>query len=551
MKKAKEVIALMLALSCSLSLAACAHPTGSTGSEKPSDEELFAQYQQEQTAYLSGLAEEDDSAAVTQLLEDAVGEIEDLLWQDNLSLEGNKELIDKIVEDAVASVRYERADIADYVADGYFKENFYVSMDTSVQTGGDATFLSVAGLVAAMTGADSSIVETLSAAETATDYMTSSALYFLPDGTVIMEYDFTDDMMAYWHLLDANMQSHYVTTGTYSMSMTPEEGTKKYPIVIGDSTYYFDVAEEMITGHTYLASEIYYPDDSLTLPTDVPREDPYQDVVPGGTLEKKYLAYGAYEVASETFASGQADYDTFKVWYPEEMLSSDTQYPLVVMVNGTGTPYTKYEYVFEHLASWGFIVAGNNDENAGTGDSTEQLLQFVLDLNRNKESVFYGKIDEEAIGVAGHSQGGAGAINAATAQPSAKTYRSIYAASATCMGIAEGLGYPYDPSKINAPIFMNTSTGDFDQIVLPLFEMEKNYDAIVADVPVVMAQYQGIDHGDMLAYADAYMTAWFLYTLCGDAEAGKVFTGDAPEIESNANWINVKEKGLDESEGQE
>ena len=42
-----------------------------------------------------------------------------------------------------------------------------------------------------------------------------------------------------------------------------------------------------------------------------------------------------------------------------------------------------------------------------------------------------------------------------------------------------------------------------------------------------------------------------LSELVGQPQAGKVFTGDAPEIESNANWINVKEKGLDESEGQE
>jgi hypothetical protein len=50
-----------------------------------------------------------------------------------------------------------------------------------------------------------------------------------------------------------------------------------------------------------------------------------------------------------------------KVYYPNEMiLYPGKKYPLVIMVNGTGVEYPKYEATFKHLSSWGIIVAGND-----------------------------------------------------------------------------------------------------------------------------------------------------------------------------------------------
>ena len=47
---------------------------------------------------------------------------------------------------------------------------------------------------------------------------------------------------------------------------------------------------------------------------------------------------------------------------------------------------------------------------------------------------------------------------------------------------------------------------------------------------------ESIQHG----YADGYMTAWFMYHLQGDEEAGAVFFGDNAEILNNANWQDVQ-----------
>ena len=44
----------------------------------------------------------------------------------------------------------------------------------------------------------------------------------------------------------------------------------------------------------------------------------------------------------------------------------------------------------------------------------------------------------------------------------------------------------------------------------------------------------------MLRSADGYMTAWFMYYLKGDTEAGKAFFGENAEILSNENWQDIK-----------
>lgn len=55
-----------------------------------------------------------------------------------------------------------------------------------------------------------------------------------------------------------------------------------------------------------------------------------------------------------------------------------------------------------------------------------------------------------------------------------------------------------------------------------------------------MARRVGKDHGDMLRYADGYMTAWFMYYLRGDTEAGQAFFGENAEILFNENWQDIK-----------
>ena len=140
--------------------------------------------------------------------------------------------------------------------------------------------------------------------------------------------------------------------------------------------------------------------------------------------------------------------------------------------------------------------------------SASASLDYILTLNSDSNSKFYGKIDVDNIGIGGHSQGGLGTINAVTAQDNGNRYKVMYAASAPTLQIS--------------------------------VELQEKYNNISDGVPKIIARRKDTDHGDMLPYADGYMTAWFMYHLQGDEETGAAFLGDNAEILNNANWQDVQ-----------
>lgn len=272
-------------------------------------------------------------------------------------------------------------------------------------------------------------------------------------------------------------------------------------------------------------------------------------------IEAQYTSLGTYDVSYKEFSADSDIYKKYEVWYPSEMKKSSSKYPLVVIANGTGITASKYKTFFKHLASWGFIVVGNEDENSRTGASSSVTLDFMLKLNEDSKSDFQGKIDVDNIGIGGHSQGGVGTINALTNQDNGNYYKAMYTASATSSfwGQEDQLGreWSYDVSKVNIPYFMVAGTGYYDagtaeditttegQGICPLWSLKKNYGDIPNGVTKIMARRVNTDHSDMLTHGDGYMTAWFMYWLKGDIEAGNVLFGDNAEILTNANWQDV------------
>ena len=280
------------------------------------------------------------------------------------------------------------------------------------------------------------------------------------------------------------------------------------------------------------------------------KKDYYNEIVTNKPLEQKYTAMGSNEVSFVEYNAEDSKIGRYRIWYPTTMENSLDKYPLVIMANGTGIPSSKYEAIFEHLASWGFIVAGNEDHESWNGYSSSKTLGFLIKCNENSESIFYSKIDTSNIGIAGHSQGGVGAINAVTAQDNGSLYTAIYTASTTHIVLAEALKWSYDVSKINIPYFMTAGTlkadagdgieGSSNVGIAPLSSLKENYEKIEGDVAKILARRVNTDHGEMLAKADGYMTAWFMYLLKGETEAEKVFIGDSAEILSNSNWQDLQ-----------
>ena len=274
------------------------------------------------------------------------------------------------------------------------------------------------------------------------------------------------------------------------------------------------------------------------------------------TIEKLYATSGEHNVAFVEFEAEDDVFKKYEIWYPEDLESSDGKYPVIVMANGTGIVASSYKSYFEHLASWGFIVVGNEDENSRTGASSEASLTFLLDQNEDSSSIFYGKVDTDHMGIGGHSQGGVGAINAVTSQAHGNLYTALYTASATSPYWGQegvfGPEWSYDLSKVNIPTFQIAGTGYFDagtaeditategQGICPLWSLLANYEAIPDTVDKVIARRANTDHGDTNVRTKGYMTAWFMWLLQGDEKAGEAFKGSDAELLHNSLYQDVQ-----------
>ena len=267
-------------------------------------------------------------------------------------------------------------------------------------------------------------------------------------------------------------------------------------------------------------------------------------------LEKKYAKLGEYEVKKLEFNSENKAIDKIRVWYPNE--AENRQYPVIVIVNASNTAALNLKPAYARLASWGFIVVGNDDRQTGTGKTASETLDYVLNLNKDKNSELFRKIDEEHIGCVGYSQGGAGAINAVTKFENSDKFTALFTGSASYALLSKNMGWGYDVSQINIPYFMTAGTGNTDDNggsihndknlagIAPLASLVENYDGITADVFKLRARVTGAEHQDMLHLTDGYMTAWMLYHLQGDTEAASVFVGENADILTNNGWQDVE-----------
>ena len=274
----------------------------------------------------------------------------------------------------------------------------------------------------------------------------------------------------------------------------------------------------------------------------------YKKFTSEAELEMKYSRLGDYEVSYTEMPSENKSIGKIRFWYPAELEKNNNNYPLIMVVNASGTPAASYEPFFERLASWGFVVVGNEDPQTGTGETASVTLDSVLNLSA--DHILYDRIDHENMGIIGYSQGGAGALAAVSEYENGKMYKTIFTGSAAYQFMAGNFGWHYDVTKINIPYFMTAGTGKSDDKgvedptkeyggVSPLSALVENYEQVPEDVMKIRARAAGAEHEEMLMRTDGYMTAWMLYQLQGNEEAGKAFLGEDAEILHNANWQDI------------
>ena len=266
----------------------------------------------------------------------------------------------------------------------------------------------------------------------------------------------------------------------------------------------------------------------------------YVDTVKtGGDIEAKYIKKGSFEIAYFEEKTNDS-LKKYEIYYPKELETTEKKYPVVVFTNGTGVAGSKYVALFEHLASWGFVVIGNEEPETWNGISSDKSIGYLLEQNEKSDSRFYQKIDVDNIGITGHSQGGAGVFNAITECKNASVYKTAVSLSPTHEEQAISMKWHYDLTQINIPLMIVAGTkGDFEtQLVIPIEKMIEMYDKIPSDK--VMMRKTGYEHGEMLYVADGYVTAWLMWQLQNDNDAAKAFTGDTPEIMNNKLYQDQK-----------
>ena len=244
-------------------------------------------------------------------------------------------------------------------------------------------------------------------------------------------------------------------------------------------------------------------------------------------IEQKYHENGPYQVTVHSI-------DGIHVFLPDTVHKAPL--PTVVMVNGTGLKALHYRPVFEHLASWGFIVIGNDDSNAWNGRSALVSLDKALFQNSMVSSPLYQRIDLDRIGVVGHSQGAMGAIIAATEDD---RFKVLYAASCPQKSLAKKLGWSYSMKTISIPTMLVAGTEWIDRHISPLDSLLLLAEELPNTTPMLLGRLKGVEHRYVLHEGDAYMTAWLRHFLANDADAAAALASDNPEILNNPRWQNV------------
>ena len=244
-------------------------------------------------------------------------------------------------------------------------------------------------------------------------------------------------------------------------------------------------------------------------------------------VEQKYHENGPYQVTVHSI-------DDIHVFVPDTIHNAPL--PTVVMVNGTGLKALHYRPVFEHLASWGFVVIGNDDSNAWNGRSALVSLDKAIFQNSIVSSPLYQRIDLDRIGVVGHSQGAMGAINAATEDSRLKV---LYAASCPQKSLAKKLGWSYSMKTISIPTMLVAGTGWIDRHISPLESLLHLAEELPVTTPMLLARLKGVEHRFVLHEGDAYMTAWLHHYLTDDVDAAAALTNNNSEIFNNPRWQDV------------
>ena len=243
--------------------------------------------------------------------------------------------------------------------------------------------------------------------------------------------------------------------------------------------------------------------------------------------------YGSYYVIDDNGVVCTANMATLNqgnmMWFPESMLTSNQQFPVIVWANGTMCAPALYYDFLSQVAAAGYIVVANTELFAGNGQEQKASIDFILAEDSAPDSVFYGKIDEEHVGVMGHSQGGMSSVNCANLDD-----------RVDCVFSIAGNSSRSSAASLNVPTFF--ATGDRDMIVPSWVYVKPAYNACSA--PAVYANVRSAMHTTVCSNPSVYSKyaiKWFdAYLKNGSNEAFR----SGGELFRDSSWSNVASKRI-------
>ena len=267
----------------------------------------------------------------------------------------------------------------------------------------------------------------------------------------------------------------------------------------------------------------------------------WREVQAGGKIEAEYLENGPCKTLYYEEKALQV-FEKYEIWYPSGLEDLNKKYPVIVVNNGTGWKASRSKHIYEHYASWGFLVIGNEETYSWNAFGAEMAIKHLERLNDNetldnRKNIFYQKIDFDNVGIIGHSQGGVGVFNAITDTEHKGVYKAAIALSPTNKELAEGLEWHYDASKIDIPVMLVSGEGGGDDWVVTLEGLAEIYHDINSQK--IMLRRKNASHVVTQYSEDGYVIAWFMWHLQGDEHAAGAFAGEHAELLHNELYQDV------------
>ncbi|MCX4096967.1 alpha/beta hydrolase family protein [Nocardia sp. alder85J] len=261
------------------------------------------------------------------------------------------------------------------------------------------------------------------------------------------------------------------------------------------------------------------------------------------TIESSYSAAGPYATTTSTVVDEQGR--GFTIVRPADYSALGFPSPILSWGNGTASTPREYTRLLGQLASYGFTVVASELSNTGSGVEIDAGTDYLVAQNAAGAGELSGRLDTARIGVFGHSQGAAGAVNAALHDP------DRYAAVLTFSLPDQAWSRPNSdcptaaacsthPDQLRAPIFLIGTRGAFDAAIASPRTETAYYDSVPGHAALGIVA-KDTDHAMPTdkSRPDAdlgYTTAWFLAELRGDQRATAAFTGDDAELVHNTDW---------------